>query len=148
MFSKVHIEQLMAEIGPIADLGIVDAYPLEDAWHVAVDEDVAVFVELAPSRRVVVLSAELGKPSAGDLKTLYELFLRYAHTWDANGGLRMSLDALDGAIWLLLDCAAQEMTAAEFGKQLREFASKVGVWREIVAAHGQILADPAGLATS
>ena len=144
MFTRDRIEQLMAEVGPIADLSVVDAYPSEDMWHVAVDEDVAVFLEMSPVRHVLVLSSELGKPAAGDLKALYELFMRYAYTWEAGGGLRMSLDAPEGQVWVLMDCAAQEFSAGELGHTLRAFANKVRAWREIVAAHGQVLAAPSG----
>jgi hypothetical protein len=142
MFQKERIEQLMADVGPMADLCAVEYYPSESVWHIAVDEETAVYADLAPSRGVMVLSAEVGKPAAGDLKPLYELFLRYAHVWDANDGLRMSLDAPDGDIWLSFDCAAQDMTAAELGRTLTAFAGKVKAWREIVAAHGHAPAEP------
>jgi hypothetical protein len=142
MFQKERIEQLMADVGPVADLCAVEYYASESVWHIAVDEETAVYADLAPSRGVMVLSAEVGKPDAGDLKTLYELFLRYAHVWDANDGLRMSLDAPDGDVWLSFDCAAQDMTAAELGRTLRAFAGRVKAWREIVAAHGHALCEP------
>ena len=145
MSLQQNIHQVMAAVGPVADLLVVDAYPTEEMWHIAVDEETELFAELVLSRGALVLSAELGKPQAGDRGKLYELLLRYAHVWDATGGLRMSLDEPDGTVWMLLDCPAHELTVTDLSHCLADFTAKVRAWREIVAAHGKALADPASV---
>ena len=138
-----NIQQLIAAIGPVADFLVVDAHPSEDMWHIGVDEETELFAELVPWRGALVLSADLGKPQSGDRGALYELLIRYAHVWDATGGVRMSLDAPDGSVWMLLDCPARELTVADLSDCLADFTAKVRAWREIVASHGKVLADPA-----
>lgn len=142
MLRVERVEQLMKEVGPLADLLIVDAYPAQQMWHIAVDEDTEVFIELAASRRVLVVMAPVGKPEGGDLKTLYELLLRYAHAWSESNGLRLSLDEPSGRIWLSFDCAAEEISAAELGDLLTAFAAKLHGWREILSAHAKRHAEP------
>lgn len=142
MLQVDRVEQLMAEVGPAAGLLVVDAYTSEGMWHIAVDEDTEVIIEMAPERGVLVVMGQIGKPAGGDLKALYELLLRYAHVWHASQGLRMSLDAPDGTLWLLFDCTAQDISAIEFGRLLTEFAVKLKVWREIVAADPDVPGEP------
>ena len=102
MSLQQNIHQLMTDVGPVADLLVVDAYASENLWHIAVDEETPLFAELVDARGILVLSADLGKPADGRGSSLYELFLRYAHVWDATRGLRMSLEAANGSVWLLL----------------------------------------------
>jgi hypothetical protein len=141
MSMRDSIHQLMAEVGPVAGLHGIEAYPSENLWQIAVDETTTTFAELVPERDVLVLSSALGKPVTQDRKSLYELLLRYAHVWDATGGLRMSLDAADGDVWLLLDCPASDMTVASLARHLAEFSEKVRVWREIVGTEPSVFAD-------
>src|SRR5262245_39254747 len=101
MIQVERIEQLMKEVGPAADLLVVDAYPTDHMWHIAVDENTEVFIELAPSRGVLVVMAPVGKPVERDLKQLYELFLCYGQAWSESGGLRLSLDRPDGDVWVM-----------------------------------------------
>jgi len=143
LFDNVH--QLMAEIGPVADLLVVDAYPEEKMWHIAVDEETPLFAELVEARGMLVLSADLGKPATTNRASLCQLFLRYAHAWDATGGLRMSLDEAEGSAWLLLDCAARELTLASLAEELAAFAHKLRTWREIVASPGKAIEQPGGI---
>ena len=142
MLQVDRVEQLMAEVGPAADLLVIDAYPSEGMWHIAVDEDTELIIEMAPARGVLVVMGQIGKPADGDPKALYELFLRYAHVWHASDGLRMSLDAPGGTLWLLFDCAAQDISPAEFGGLLTSFAARLRAWREIVAANPGVPAEP------
>ena len=137
MLQIERIQQFMEEVGPTGDFLGVDAYPGEGIWHIAIDELTDVFVEMAPARGVLVVTGQIGKPAGGDIKALYELFLSYAHAWDASEGLRMSLDATDGKLWLLFDCTAHDITPVDFVHLLTRFTSKLQAWREIVAMHAQ-----------
>jgi hypothetical protein len=114
-------------------------------WHIAADEETPLFAELVDARGILVLSADLGKPAEGNRLSLYELFLRYAHVWDVTSGLRMSLDAADGSAWLLVDCAARELTLSSLSEALLAFANQVRVWREIVATPPKALAEPGSI---
>jgi hypothetical protein len=137
MLETEHIHQLMREVGPLANFLAIVADPSEGNWQIAVDEDIDLFIEMVPARGLLVVTGEIGKPDGGDIKALYELLLRYAHAWNATEGLRMSLDAPHGALWLLLDCAAHGLTAPDLAELLLAFAVKLGAWRQIVAAHAE-----------
>jgi hypothetical protein len=108
------IEQVMKEIGPLADLCAVRAYPAERMWQLAVDEETIVFAELAPSGGNLVLSAELGPPPDIDRANFYEFLLRYAHAWHLTEGLRIGLAEGDASLWLLRDCCAVDLAPLEF----------------------------------
>jgi Tir chaperone protein (CesT) family len=142
MLQVERIEQLMKEVGPTADLYAVAACPSEGMWHIAVDEETEVFVEMASSRGVLVVTGRIGKPAAGDLNALYELVLRYAHVWEATDGLRISLDSTEGALWLLFDCAAHDISPADFGHLITGFASKLQAWREVAAMPARLQDEP------
>ena len=134
MLNDNHLEALMEELGPAGDLLAVDAYPAEQLWHLAVDEDTVLFAEPAPDRGVVVLTGDLGKAAQPESGTMYELFLRYAHIWDTNGGLRMSIDGPGGNVWLLMDFAVNGASVADVARHVRSFAASLRLWRHVVSA--------------
>jgi hypothetical protein len=137
------IELVMKEIGPLADLLAIRAYPQERAWQLAVDEEIIVWAKLAPSTGILVLSAELGPPPDNDRANFYDLLLRYAHAWQATGGLRISKAETDGALWLLRDCCAVDLPPLEFAEILSDYVAKVYAWRDGIETYRN--GSPTGL---
>ena len=78
----------MAEVGPAANLFVVDEYGDEALWHIAVDEQTTIFAELDEDRNVLVLSAEVARPLADQRAALYAFLLRYNHAWHATRSVR------------------------------------------------------------
>ena len=130
------IEQVMKEIGPLANLCAVRAYPAERMWQLAVDEETIVFAELAPSGGNLVLSAELGPPPDIDRANFYELLMRYAHAWHLTGGLRIGLAEGDASLWLLRDCCAVDLAPLEFAEMLSDYVANIRAWRDGIKAYG------------
>jgi hypothetical protein len=126
------INELFRQVGPAEELFAVDAYAAEAMWHVAVDDSSVLFAELDAKRRMLVLSADLGRPRADDQARIYALVLRYSHAWTATGGMRISLDGDGGALWLLADHAADTLDLGALGGAIRQFAAVAAAWREIV----------------
>jgi hypothetical protein len=126
------IHELLAEIGPVLDLLIIDEYEAENFWHIAMDAETIFFAEIDIARGILVLSAELGTPAAIERAKFYELLLTYNHHWDATAGMRLTLDAPNGAVWLWGEIAVQVLDRTSLGGFLQDYRTKIGAWREIV----------------
>ncbi|MEO5670801.1 MAG: type III secretion system chaperone [Ramlibacter sp.] len=131
----------MEDVNQASDLIDVESSPSEHLWRIALNADLLLIAEPAPARSLLVLSAELGKPADGDSAFFNELFLLYAHAWDASGGLRMSLDPAAGSAWLLLDVAPNNMSVTGLVEVFMSFAERVRVWRQIVTSPRDFLDD-------
>lgn len=126
------IHELLAEIGPVLDLLIVDEYEAENFWHIAMDAETIFFAEVDVSRAVLVLSAELGSPAGGDRLKLYELLLTYNHHWDATSGARLTIDAPEGAAWLWAEMAVAALDRTELSRFLQDYRQKIAAWKQII----------------
>lgn len=122
------VSEAFERVGPVGDFLIVDAYPAERTWHVAVTDRSFVLAEVDETRDVLVLSAELGKPV--DSNGFAGLALRFNHVWPAQGGARLSLDPKDAA-HLTLDVGA--LDERRLAVLLRGFSGLADTWREIAA---------------
>ena len=132
MLLSHRIHELFAEIGPVLDLLIIDEYDDENLWHVAMDAETIFFAEIDVERAILVLSTELGTPSVVNRAKLYELLLTYNHHWDATSGMRLTLDAPEGAVWLWGEIAVSALDRTILSAFLREYRVKIGAWTAIV----------------
>ena len=66
------IHELLAEIGPVLDLLIIDEYEAENLWHIAMDAETIFFAEIDTARGILVLSTDVGTPTGVDRLKLYE----------------------------------------------------------------------------
>jgi len=126
------ISQLMTEVGPAADLLVVDEYAEEGLWHIAVDDRTEIIAEIDEDRAVLVLSASAERALMEERGAVYELALRYNHAWRASGGVRFSLDGEEGALWLTLELALAPLTSRRLAEEITAFVKKLMAWRQVV----------------
>ena len=122
----------MAQVGPAADLLLVDEYRDEGLWHLVVDESTVLFAELDARRSLLVLSAEIASFPPERRLELFDLIMRYNHAWDASGGARLSVDGSEDKLWLLEDLGIETLDLDRLMKELSAFVMKQSGWREIV----------------
>jgi len=102
---------LIQELGPM-DESINSVLRLSDAEYVVNFDDVDVDVEYdAPSKKLM-MSAQLGVPSAANALKVYEFLMTYALAWRRTGGLGIALTAPGGSLVLTLPLFAVDLTAA------------------------------------
>jgi hypothetical protein len=142
MSIEQNVGNVMTEIGPLAGLCAVRAYPGKRMWQLAVDEDTIVYADLAPWEHTLALSAELGPAPGGRREEFFELLLRYAHAWRETGGLRISIAEGDARLWLLRDCCAVDLGAQQFAVILSDYVAKIHAWREGIRAYEDTAARP------
>lgn len=124
--------QIFAKLGDFADLYAIDEYEDGPTWHVAVDADTFVVVELAPDRGVLVLSSDLGQTPQAERVRLASLALAYNVAVVESGGARLGMDG-EGRASLLLDCAPTEERERAFAPILKRFARQAAAWRDVVS---------------
>ena len=126
------IHELLADIGPALDLLIIDEYEAEHLWHIAMDSETIFFAEIDEARATLVLSADVGSPSGGAYLKLYELLLTYNHHWDQTAGMRLTLDAPEGGVWLWGEIAIAVLDRTVLSGFLEDYRRKIGAWKQIV----------------
>ena len=142
MSGNEEIHQLMAEIGPILDLGEVYEGAGANAWTLAGQDRTIIFVEFMSDDDRLWLSAEVGTPPPADCLRLYSLMLQYNARWQQTGGIRLALDAPDGAIVQAYDMPAAGLDLPRLCTIIRNFRNTLDGWRRI-AIGGRETADPA-----
>jgi hypothetical protein len=133
---KAHLQGLMAEIGPLLELGEVVAFDDQAVWTLVVDTETVVFADYDEADERLWLSAEIGPPPAGsDRAGLYETLLTYNNSWRETGGLRVSLDepGAGGALSLAYDLPAAALELSRFRLALAGFLDALRAWREGLA---------------
>lgn len=142
MSIEQNVGNVMTEIGPLAGLHAVRAYPEKRMWQLAVDDDTIVYADLAPWEHTLALSAELGPAPAGAREEFFELLLRYAHAWRETGGLRISIAEGDASLWLSRDCCTVDLGTQQFAEILSDYVAKIHAWREGIKAYEDTAARP------
>jgi hypothetical protein len=123
---------LMAEIGPVLELGEVRALTGAGPWQLVDLDRNALVVELMPEDDRVWISAEAGLPRAGFRPRLYELMLQYNARWRETGGTRVVLDGPEGAVVVACDIPASGLDVSRLSTVIRNFRSVLDGWRRIV----------------
>jgi hypothetical protein len=125
------IQDLMLAAMPLAEIQIVDYFEATKIWHIAADEKSEIFGELDETRKVLVLSMPLERPTVMTQPVL-DLALRFGHVWDVSGGFRVTLESSEGPFWLVLDLGLGGLETDTLARLLREMVSKGSAWREII----------------
>jgi hypothetical protein len=133
MSSKEHVHTLMTEIGPLLDLMAVTEYDSENAWTILVDEDTFLFADFDEPQKRLVLSAEAGRPQAGNRKFIYEILLQYNNQWHETGGVRMALDGPEGSVVQIFDLSVVDLDIGQLQTTVANFVDTLKAWREILA---------------
>ena len=112
MTGKAQVQALVAEIGPLLELGEVTAFDAEDLWTLVVDAETVLFLDYEQGQERLWLSGEVATPPPSERARLHETLLTYNHRWRDTGGLRMSLDGEGGAVVLSYDMPAEGLGLA------------------------------------
>ena len=104
-------------------------------------EDVEVEIEFDADSDRVMLSANLGIPSADRRADIYELLMAYALLWRETGGLRAGFSPTDRSLSLMGDFGAEGLTPDMLASVIANFSGTVAIWRQAVAAHAEKI-DP------
>lgn len=143
MATLEQIEMLMSEVGPVLDPLTIDAIADLKSWAIAMEEDLAVFVQFNEEKNCLFVASELGAPPAGDRTALYELLLLLNFHWNTTGGSRMAINGPGGEVVQVFEIAADGLDATRLARVLSSFAVAARAWREIVqrpaSAHGATL---------
>jgi hypothetical protein len=129
---RAGLESLMAEIGPLMELAEISWFEAQELWTLGVDEQTVLFADWVEERQSVCLSAEVGKPAAGDAAALHVLLLRYNAQWRETGGVRMALDGADGVI-MSVELPAGTLDLPQLQGTLTAFLDMLRAWRELIA---------------
>ena len=125
------LDRLVAQAAPLTDALEVREYS-DISWVFAMTEEILVSVDFDDTRDVVVLTANLGKPAAGNLQATYALLLEMTTLWRDTGGLRMGLDAADGFVTQVIDLSVRGLDAPRLAAALANFAELANAWRSIL----------------
>jgi hypothetical protein len=140
------VQLAMNSVGPLADLLVVDEYEAEGLWHIAIDETIELFAELAEPRGALVLSIPLGAPK--DPVALYELALSYAALWRETDGSRLALDAPGGGLSLIGEIGAQGLTPQSLAAAISAAGERARAWKRIIAGERAQSEDSLGVAAT
>jgi hypothetical protein len=130
------IHALMAEIGPILDLAEVCERPEEGVWALIDRKGAVLFLECAADDDKLWLSAEVGTPRPDDAARLYSLMLQYNAQWQQTGGVRLALDAPEGAIVQAYDTSIAGLDLPSLCSVIDGFQNILSGWRTIVESGG------------
>ena len=137
------VRLLLKELGPALELGAIQELPGGNAWGLATRESLIVFLEYMPDDDRLWLSAEAGTPRAEDHAALFPLMLQYNAQWRQTGGVRLALDAADGAVVLAYDVPVAGLDLPELCAVIRNFHDMLEGWSTIVSGGGRAATAPA-----
>ena len=124
--------ELLNEVGRLVDILVMDEYPDEHFWHLALDRDTLVFAEIDEKRGVLMLSCDVGSVRPSEQNRLYELFLRYNHGPAAQYGTYLSLASASGPVWLWCECSVATLDRTSLADTLATFRRKASGWKMVV----------------
>jgi hypothetical protein len=127
-----HLHHLMAEIGPLLDLGEVQAFEQQGMWTLAVDEHTVLEADYDAVFEKLVIATSVGSPPAEVRPRLYPLLLQYNYLWETTGGARLALDGPEGEVVLACDVPTANLDLPRFQTVVSHMAEQAHKWREII----------------
>jgi hypothetical protein len=131
------IRALLRDVANILNILVIDEYEAESFWHIALDADTIFFAEVDQQRGVLVLSCDVGSPTASRRLELYDMMLNYNHHWNATAGTRLSLLSSNGAVWVWSDFAVDHLDRDLFAAWLDDYRTKIKAWRSVISQGDQ-----------
>jgi hypothetical protein len=131
MATKLQIQQLMNEIGPLLELTAVGEFDDGNAWTLVVDEETEVSVEFDDAEGRLMLSSEIGIPNNAS-HTFYETLLVYNSQWQRTGGVRMGLNEPGGAVVQVFDISTTGLDLEKLARVTAGFVDIARGWRQVV----------------
>ena len=133
MTSLEQIQALLAELGPASpDIAAVIQNGVAE-WAIAFDEETVLSVEFDPRQQKLLLSINLGSPSADRRLGIYETLLTYGYLWRDTGGVYMALGGPGGEVYQMFELNAHDADIATLGNVARQLVQRAHVWREYLA---------------
>ena len=129
------LDRLVSEAGPL-DESIIACLRTPDGAHAVRFEDFDVLVENDEARDCLVLSSEVGAPSASRAASVYETLLCYNLLWRETGGLKLALTGRGGSVVLLVEIAAGQADARTLATVAVNLAERARIWRAYFEAEG------------
>ena len=133
MSSKKHVQALMSEVGPAADLAEVLEFDDQNLWTLEYGAELLVEAVYDETLNRLVLSAEIGQPRGENRSGLYETLLQFNYLWEQTGGVRLALDGTGGNVVQLFELSAVELDLATLLSVLANFVENIDTWRQIIA---------------
>ena len=124
------VSALMTQIGPLADLVLVDEDPDKTLWRILVTEELVVYAELDADRRLLVMSSEIGPAPSEGRNKLFSLVMSYHHLWRQTGGATLSI--ADNCLWIAQAFAVDASDPMRLRDDIETFAARRAGWREIL----------------
>ena len=134
-------EEVLIELA--ASLEDADVRGLEPGtWLVALDEDLAIVIELDADRGVLVLSTDLGHPSPIHQSTVHTLLLQASAAWRDLGGVHMALDPEDQAVLQFAELPLAGLEPGAAAARLLHFADMARHGRGVIAGFAASALEP------
>ena len=111
-------------------------------WLVALDEELAVVLELDADRGVLVLSTDLGHPPVAHRPTVHTLLLQASAAWRELGGIHMALDPEDEAVLQFAELPLAGLEPGLAAARLLHFAEMARHGRSVIAGFAAPAAEP------
>ena len=125
------IAELLKEISSDLDAqGVVQVQ--EGHWTVVYDEQTIVELCYQAERHCLELSLELGSPPEERQADTYRYLMAYSALTDQTGGIRIVLDAPDGALVQLFDLFTEDLDRVTLQAVLTNFIETARAWRTVV----------------
>lgn len=132
--TELDLPALIEEVGVLlVEADQIRAYP-PDYWVIVVAETIGIDLWHAADEAKLVLSAELGLPSAAAEAETWKLMLQVNALWRENGGLRMALDEAGGTLTQTYDVPLDGLNAELLAAAVRSFSLAAWRWRQVIAA--------------
>ena len=130
MTGQSNVQALMRGIGPLLELEQVTEFAGEREWALVVDAATIVHADYVEADDRLMLSMELGQPSAASRHRTYELLLLYNHAWAETGGVRMAPESEGGAVVQLFETGAGDLDLAGLRNLVAGFVELARHWRD------------------
>lgn len=128
------IQLLIAELGPATEEVAEIQQHGDSSWEVFFDEETAVGIDVMEGQNKLMLSIDLGSPPDDCKITTFQCLLVYNYAWESTGGVKMGLEAPDGAIQMMFEINSADLDLMTLQNVLVQFSEKARVWRGLITA--------------
>ena len=128
------VKQLMSEIGPLLD-NLVEIHEFESEtmeWELVFEEGIGIVVQYSQAARKLVFTINVGDPAAENRLELYDSLLTFNGLGEETDGIRLGLDAPEGAVLVMFDLFATDLDAPTLKSVLENLVVTGLTWSELV----------------
>lgn len=133
MSNRDAVTQLMREVGPLADLLLVEQSAAGDFWRLIVDETTEVTAELDEAAEVLEFATILGRPAEADQLRIFSLLLQFNRHY-GDTGVVLALDTPTGQVLQLHRRPLRAIDLTALAALIRALAERHVALRGLVTA--------------